>query len=130
MKEYCVDLELAKELKENGFPQTSYQHYKNGELLFGQIGCVRPRDIVYSAPTSDEILKELPLVFRYNKTEICLEIYSTNEPRFFVTYWDCPKPGESEQFLKEVEDKKLSNALAKCWIWLKQGGYLDIKNEL
>ncbi len=129
MKEYCVDLELAKELKENGFPQTSYHHYKNGELLSGQIGCVRPSEIVYSAPTSDEILKELK---KFSAFKIHSRYVYVDENKlqhlFKCTIDSDTRIDQNNNFFKiytnGVNDKKLSNVLAKMWLGLKKEGYI------
>lgn len=126
MKEYCVDLEIAKELKENGFPQKGFfwwHCYKSSDfcryqnsLQYRQNEQI-PEDsglaIDYFAPTSDEILKELPdlLVLKY----ITLQLEITKqENKYSVSYEDDPL----------FVDKKLSNSLAKMWLVLKKEGYI------
>ncbi len=70
MKEYCVDLKIAKELKENGFPQNCkffYAKYNKKIVSSEQWGLIiSPFDsqtiqkpYLY-APTTDEILTALP----------------------------------------------------------------------
>jgi len=107
MEEYCVDLEIAKELKENGFPQNS--HFIHSKDRYGHIISTKIIGNPYSekcinAPTSDEILKELPPLMYIWK---CLDEYKIDYPDIEV-----------------MKDKKLSNALAKMYIYLKKEGYI------
>jgi len=117
MKEFCVDLELAKELKENGFPQdTDKVWYKYGNPLIDEYTDeivsrlwannykVRENNIQCSAPISDEILKELP------PNSYC----GKDKENFICAYLD----------FEEEDKKKLSNALAKMWLYLKKAGYI------
>jgi len=122
MKDYYVDLEIAKELKENGFPQDciyKWNKMKNGLYEI----CIIPDDLeIFHAPISDEILKELP-------TELwgcMLNIDKTNKG-YYVWYL----PIHSEYDKRPKHDicpghakKKLTNALAKMWLYLKKEGYI------
>lgn len=100
MKNYCVDLEIAKELKDNGFPQNSYFWWNKTRCSI-------------TAPTSDEILKELPKEIKTKRD--CYRIDIGYD--IVKKVWYC---GICEFF----EDKKLSNALAKMWLYLKKEGYI------
>ena len=109
MKEYCVDLELAKELKENGFPQKSTFYWwinTQGKPHFSY-----GTKYDYSAPTSDEILKELPDGIRIVKQ------IGKNSGIFTVA---CPIGNQTKYF----DNKKLSNCLALLWLYLKKEGYI------
>lgn len=69
MKEFCVDLEITKELKENGYSKPcKYFYIKDPDTLkvltelHTENECLNFKWIKngrYYAPTSDEILKEL-----------------------------------------------------------------------
>jgi len=113
MKEYCVDLELAKELKEAGFPQKSVWSYFNEDSE--DLAIVGTElDIAISAPCSDELLKELPIevngfIFRIERTntDYVLGYFEYDEIRFGYFH-----------------NIKLSNALARMWLYLKKEGYI------
>jgi len=122
MKEYCVDFELAKELKKNYFPQNNPNFiFESGDfwnikewLNFQEEHGVGEelKDVKYfSAPTSDEILEELPMEYNYNDLHI-----TKDEKEYCVGYYDYEYP------VDYTSDKKLSNALAKMWLHLKNQG--------
>ena len=173
MKQYCVDLEIAKELKENGFPQDSYFRHVNssystgfeGESIYwlcdnkwdlydfspdseyhdtgketkeeGLIpdfvhcktpnayknykeiasGCIN-KILVYSAPTTDEILKELP----HEINGFWLVITPVGKGHE-VGYWEHSNCDDEKRF-KHYFDEKLSNALSNLWSYLKKEGYI------
>lgn len=112
MKEHCIDLELAKELDEKGFPKTIYCWYRcyaNNKLKWF-CGLYDEDDKVNKqlfAPNSDELLKELPKWTGVEKAPL----------GWFVSN-DIELPGEN--FI----DKKLSNALAHLWLDLKKAGHI------
>ena len=134
MKEYCVDLEIAKKLKENGFPQKGYfwwHCYKSSDFCIEQntiqyrqneqIPCDSGLAIDYIAPTSDEILKELP-----KKLFGChLEIDRTDVANYV---WYVPIGTDIDQrpkdFVAGSMDEKIANALAQKWLYLKKEGYI------
>lgn len=130
MKEYCTDLEIAKELEKNKFPYKSSFEYQvtqftgDGEyvdIVYNGNGIITPTsDCTYTvyAQTSDEILKELPPIFGpYQLTIAKCFIY------YQVSYKD-DNDGEIMNDSALFDDKKLSNALAKLWLYLKKEGYI------
>ena len=160
MKKSCVDLKLAKELKNNGFPQNTYFYHCPGEVSIGYEGENELYDddtwsfvdfdptseyidwfsddydfksdkgwadykmrekylksISCSAPTSDELLKELPV--EVNGFNFRIERTKTD---FIVAYFELGY--EDEVRLGYYYDKELSNALAKMWLHLKKKGYI------
>jgi len=135
MKEYCVDLEIAEELQENNFPQTFFGWYKpnydgrdrkpvllevlaNGTSTSSFNGLSQYR-LTY-APTSDEILKELPSKIE----EYFLDILKL-QIEYTVGYSNM-KPYEQSDFiwLTFYNNKKISVALAKLWLHCKKEGYI------
>lgn len=130
MKEYCVDLEIAKELEKNGFPQTSemswYKTEKGKyELLLGEFSVYYDEE--YATPFADEILKELPnqikIPISYDPSldYLCYLTNYKNKLTYTVGYSNINTLElEGEYF----EDKKLSNALALMWLYLKKEGYI------
>ena len=135
MSKYCVDLETAKELKKNGFPQKGEWGYFNIAPEGHEdhiILCNHGADsmVVAFAPTSDEILEQLPLYIknRYGvdqKYSMRIMLY----PDYYqVTYgfetydgWFVPYQNPME----EICDLQLVNALAKMWLYLKKEGYIE-----
>ena len=126
MKEYCVDYEIAEKLNENGFPQTTFCSYDiNGTFWHG---C----DEEYSAPNSDEILKELPVVLKNKDRDFYYHshierIEDENKEYYEISYgyfsygeWVIPiiLP------MKVISEEKLSNALAKMWLYLKKESHI------
>lgn len=134
MKEFCVDLKIAKELKENGFPQGNNFYWyrrlpeknqwkfigsKNVQYLHRSY-CFMPdgNDVLYSAPHPSELLKELPnaivngIYWMYiikdfdNNFQVYYENTYINELKF------------------RIINKKLSNCLALAWLQLKKLGYI------
>jgi len=139
MKEYCVDLELAKELKENGFPQDSefyWNLHKAGGSAFPlddnlnkklasykeKIGIDGVCYATYSAPTSDELLKELPKEINDYILEIVRYEDGTIEADYCRNLWR----SEDTEYL--IQSKKLfyklSNALGILWLDLKKEGHI------
>ena len=114
-KELCVSLDEAKLLKEAGFVQDSYFVYgawkygMDGELIWRTCPMRRARFphpdwIIIAAPTTDELLKELPYTY-------IRKIGNT----FMVTAARCMEIGNS------VTDKSLPNALSALWQKVKGG---------
>jgi len=129
MKDYVVDLEIAKELKENGFQQESEFYWQDvrWKNKYGKFGGLELRNSnkgvntahVYSAPTSDKILKELPVSISIDNKTYCLEIH-----KIYIDE-DCIHQGYIVRYEDKIFDNgKLSNALAKMWLYLKKGGYI------
>ncbi len=139
MKEYCVDLEIAKELKENGFPQINGQYYINlrtdefKDLVieparwieeFCSIDTQEELDYqkLLLMPTDYEILKQLP-----KKLFGChLEIDRTDIAHYI---WYVPIGTDIDQrpkdFVSGSMDEKLVNALGQKWLYLKKERLLN-----
>lgn len=138
MKEHCVDLEIAKELKENGFPQESffsYRKYEENIYLKYPCGIDTSSLHVCFAPTSDEILKELPTYLAKDNLDeadseyflnISKDYYSNKNKNDFyeVSYDSVDGKGFNYPDNICIEDDKLSNALATFWLYLKKEGYI------
>ena len=124
MEEYCVDLELAKELKENGFPQKSYFAYCGYEGILAYPEYFRWHKELgrTHAPNSDELLKELPGQICYGD----FEHTALNHHALFIEkvedygYWHICY-GDN---IIAIRNKKLSNGLAEVWLLLKKEGYI------
>ena len=126
MYDFVVDLEIAKELKDNGFPQKTKFNWdksiydKKWDI---QDNSIRPINFMpsitdsISGPISEEILKELSKII---ETPQIFFLYINCLEGMFNVYYQT----NSGEELIEIFDKKLSNALGKCYIFLKQNGYL------
>ncbi len=128
MKKFCVDLEIAKELKEAGFLQDTiyvwYRCYSDGKLKWFH-GIFDENDKVnkqISAPCSDEILKELP--FEING--YVLEIIRYENGTIEADYIRYGLIDEITDYLIQSKELfyKAPNALARLWLYLKKEGYI------
>jgi len=139
MKEYCVDLEIAKQLKTNGFPQVNieYYHQTTNTTIQGEnyLGIKHKSDIsnegaffTYSAPTTDEILKELPKVIiknsEYYYLNVFRDVFNVVNPNFSTNYYNVSYIDHNNKCLNapenfSPEEDKSSHALAMMWLYLK-----------
>ncbi len=133
MKKFCVDLELAKALKEGGFLQNSEFSWvmvgkgEAGLQMDVRITTNNPLYVEISAPISDEILKELPKEIKdINFTyfyHLKIERSLIHNERYFVSYGiTSPTHAWMEQY--QTNGNKLSNALAKMYLRLTKEGYI------
>lgn len=113
MEKYCVDLEIAKELKENGYPQ-------KGNLAFFDLGFKDPilnftgsdSFVLAYAPCSDELLEELPVSITHTDgVKYDLKILSLKNG-FEVEY----RNEQYECSLHFIECDKLANGLGQLWL--------------
>ncbi len=133
MKEFCVDLEIAKELKKEGFPQETYFYHQinihpttEEEIYFNLIHTKykenRGLSPIYSAPISDEILKELPNEINGYILEIIRYEDGTIEADYARSLW---REEDVEYLIKSKKlFYKLPNCLAELWLDLKKEGYI------
>ncbi len=152
MKEYCVDLKIAKELKENGFPQDSEFYFmrqdagtidtKNGGLsnrkpwaLSGIVSKKDKEDFLENFGHKDKWMGIQPESFLSAPLpgEILKEL-----PKSIVNgiYWmfiikDFDNNFQvyyENTYINELKfriiNKKLSNCLALAWLHLKKLGYI------
>lgn len=122
MKEYIVDLKIAKKLKGKGFPQTTYFRYEidnlgNVEIETIEFSVHENTVEIYSAPLSDEFSKELP--HEINGFHLLIAPVTNG---YEIGYWEYSN--EDEKRFEHFFDKKQSNALAKLWFYLKKEGYI------
>ena len=133
IEDIVVDLEIAKKLKEAGWEQNNlfyidenndaYTFYEANDITEENEYYKETRDsvLLYSAPTADEIIKKLPRKFRDATLDMVTVHSEENEIEWQVGYGI---DGLS-RFYWFCYDEKLSNALAKIWLWCKKNGYLE-----
>ena len=154
LQDICVDLELAKELKENDWKTMTWFYFKQDyhDMYYSlnmqnishsllDIRCEPKKSGgIYSAPTTDELLKVLPKYLNLDNSfsgQSYLEIDNLWEKG---KMWDNCN-GDNSNFIchvsfnlgltkdtiPEITDKKLPNALAKMWLYLKKNNLLEDK---
>jgi len=120
-----VSLETAKLLKEAGFRQEGgwywTQHKVDTKNCILNLGKFNPDGCFHNfyAPTTDELLEELPYRINYQSHWGYLSIDKTNTPEYIVGY-----RGEGHKTLWAKEIGTLPEALARMWLWLKKEGLL------
>jgi hypothetical protein len=115
-----VSLELAKELKEAGYPQDTYfQWFEDGSLVHTEsrnpLRCI-------AAPIADEILDLLPA---YTALPFFLYIWKDDKGLYRIVYCssaDLVSGGKQPNYPVEKQ-KSLAEAAGLMWLYLK-------KNEL
>lgn len=122
-----VSLETAKLLEKNGFPHESSFAYCLHVVTVGSDyvhtvwdgqginSCGTQYRKVY-APTTDELLEELPNMFEYNHYAAELIIQRGKEWK-----WSC-RYVTTKEYVYSTLDENLCEALAQMWLWLKKEG--------
>lgn len=106
-----VSLETAKKLKDEGFIQGTDLFWTEVD---GSFQITPMRGIIhddYAAPTTDELLEELP--WEINMNELTIE---KGRLGFLIKY------GE----ISIYEQKELCECLAQMWLFLKKEGLLEV----
>ena len=144
IEKYVVSLDLAKKLKEAGYPQKGggwywYSSIENAlwRLMFldefdGEFN--QDIETFLKAPLAEEILEELPKMIYWKPAVGNLNITGyrlTIKKDTFETgcYHVGYKNIDRIVWAGNFRDNKLSNALARLWLWLKENGYLEERNE-
>lgn len=141
LTDHVVSLELAKQLKEAGYPQESLFSYALSEMYL-ESGCpksyVKPEhyEIVYSfdetkyyaekfyaAPLASEIGEQLPLHFSITKCK------SVKDPHWCSKCWWGAAPDILRDHKKTTEwyqksNKSMVDGMAEAWLHLKNEGLL------
>lgn len=114
-----VSLKTAQELKAAGFPQntTHYSFRPDGEAFILQDPSKR-REHYIAAPSSDEILEELPEEIKDNDDWLTIQKANGLYCVMYTQYGQ-PKP--------YFENASLVEALSAMWLYLKQQGLLEAK---
>lgn len=154
MEQYVVSRELAKKLKEAGYPQSTewfirlqkpigltkiYWHgdmdYDNERFSGSKPEQVRFREEneFFAAPMTDELLEQLPNVIEEGKTVYYLLIqnpFTADRRAHYHTVGT--KGGRLHASLNDSAigvAKTQPEALAQLWLWLKDHGYIKTDKE-
>lgn len=136
-EKYCASLELAKRLRELGFPQNTDFYWAHVKIVnsleeydgifHGQIRPGEPMEFLCSAPHVGELGEWLPTVFEYgliSKDIIYLEIgKKIKDDNWFVRYVD----GQNKYVHCSSEGDTEAEARAKMLIYLVENNLLDPK---
>lgn len=127
MIDITVSLDMAKKLKEAGWPHLDTVHYWcHLDGVYVAIALQHPRENEIAAPTAEEILWRLPEEIPYDAvgtlkgSDFWLEIAKSRfwgntpwEIRYRenagMTFWDCPEP---------IRADTLANAVAAMYCYL------------
>lgn len=144
LKDITVNLKLAKELKEVGFPQEDSLFYwvkqdENDGKYLGDMGMYREWQVIsrtkklivvdkpkyweiYSAPTAEELLEWLPERIEHGGKFYFLTFWKRQSGEIAVKY----KPNEGGSYLP-VQFGKLHTALAKMVIYLAKNKIINFE---
>jgi hypothetical protein len=143
LQDICVNLELAKQLKEAGYPQESLFYwvvYNDDDLdSFMNIvvskneiqEIVVPPRYFLAASTSSEIGEKLPIDLILDEgMRFDLNIYRDGGGDWVICYWwDEDSRRLTDLHIENIVDKSLMNGLARMWLYLKQNNLLPESEE-
>ena len=157
IEKYVVSLDLAKKLKEAGWKKETvywwvktqhgirleairyielYPNQSYGIIWLDDAGKEEFMPLA-PAPLTEEILEKLPKKIVDDKTyrlriEIHDDHYTVGYCYDYLFSYQQGKNAVVESVLRWLElitDSDISNALARLWLWLKENGYLEERNE-
>lgn len=123
-----VSLELAKQLKEAGFPQeTDFFYTRYGGDKWGvNLNLGIAKEFGIAAPTADDLLDSLPA-----NTDITLSIKKGSKQYHVNYWWGTPNPlrkGSVTDYWQTHGDNP-ADALAEMWIYLKKHNLMLHKQQ-
>lgn len=122
-----VNLETAKKLKDAGFKQDTQYYWKinpfNDEWYITSLRMDK-RFAAFSAPTTDELLEELPAcvvkeIASKHDVNCWLQIDKIGDSEYYVGYV------HSQNVLYDLFNESLPEALSQMWLFLKKEGLLN-----
>lgn len=126
-----VSLELAKQLKEKGYPQDTYAVWEIGtdgnpylEINYSSNDADKPR--LFACPTADEILDNLPQILKIEDKTYQLFISMGLDRQYFIVYAN-EKDYHDNMELPIIMRKDITETLARMWIYLKENDLLGVK---
>lgn len=123
IKKVC--LETAKALKNAGFRQEGinsyWNNYENPDIESKVCSEGYPKSAwavseTYAAPTSDEILEELPYSLRFTESDYWLWVTKLKHGTYEVRYTDA----FHRKVKRITQDESLPEALAQMWLFLRK----------
>lgn len=133
LQDICVNLKLAEELKEARYPQDGSLFYwvrvnnddsklwpkeyeditENGQTVHVVDSYMIERGVVISAPTAEEILKELPRFIHHEIDGAREKLKITKSGVKELPYWVGYE-------VYEMAGKSLADSAAKMWLFLRR----------
>lgn len=131
MDKYVTSLALSKKLKQNGYPQTTVNHWErpveNGELcpeaeyFISAEDCEEHDHKPFAAPISEELLEQLPIHIEGVDGHAYLQITKAND-HYEVQYTD--SSGLKYRDIPPLlQHQRLCDSLAELWLWLRDNGH-------
>ena len=126
IENYVCSLELAKQLKSEGYPQEDslfYRGVKSGKIYLYEtaIEIKYNPSFFYAAPISDELLEELPKEITLGKEKY--EDFATMTIYLFEEGNHIFYDGENGEYF-ECKQDRFVDSVAELWLKLKKEGYL------
>ena len=152
IEKYVVSLDLAKKLKEAGWKKETvywwvktqhgirleairyielYPNQSYGIIWLDDAGKEEFMPLA-PAPLAEEILEELPFKILTKSGEFYLTVETGRNKYYYVGYKQAVRVYDywwEDRWLHFLSAEIFTNALARLWLWLKENGYLEEKDE-
>ena len=126
IESHVVSLDLARELKEKGFPQEKMTFYRSNEdgniYLHSEFhpSCV-DEGIVVAAPLFTEIWERLPRLIDDGPKVKFLHL-NTDRNGQHTIYYERHRFYSTPHIIEISEENTPQDAAAKAWLWLRERG--------
>lgn len=141
LEDLCVSLELAKELREAGYPQISFMAWQNNKLRdYGLYDWTKASPEAYASPTASELGEQLPAWFKHDGYEDGgpwhLSVDKQLDDTWACLYWGwysnnkvlASQDNVKGDFYRTVGATQ-PEAMAKMWLYLKKNNSLEAPQE-
>lgn len=119
-----MNIELAKRLKEAGFPQgnciSAYWEISEDRIELWHTNNLQMCKFLCSAPNADEIAEKLP--YRIEDKIFTYSLTITKDYTGYYAVYKCDI--NSNTYCKHAYGKDLTTALAELWLWAKKDGVI------
>jgi hypothetical protein len=128
LQDICVSLDMAKKLKETGYPQEEslFHWLAKGEhvlIKYFEYLVIQKEyaNMLFAAPTTDELLERLPHCVSF---DFYFE-FLKRQPYYMVSYISARQQKNLHSEQSSIKDP--TNCLAQMWLWLKENNLLNNK---
>lgn len=138
MDKYVTSLALSKKLKQNGYPQTTINHWErpveDGELcpeleyFISDGDCEEHDHKPFAAPIAQELLEQLPFYIKTGDARGTFQLVIEKLSNEFYVCYAKPERGtfheiDNRGLICHEYNDSLADALAVIWLWLRNNGY-------